>query len=272
MTKHAPDADLQRYVRQTVYPRLGNDGQRRLLRASALVAGCGALGGTIATLLVRAGVGRVRLVDPDIVERHNLQRQLLFTERHAEQRTPKVAAAAEGLRRANAEVRVEPIVERIDAANVERLCEGIDVIVDGLDNFPTRLILNDAAVKLGIPWVTGGALGADGQTMTILPGETPCLRCLMPECPPAESVPTCVTAGILGPTASTIASLEAIEAIKILAGRREDVSRWLTIVALWDARLRQVNLTGLREKADCPCCRHRRFDFLDRAASPPAPS
>jgi len=262
MTSDERQPDLARYIRQTAYPPLGEEGQRRLMQGSALVAGCGALGGMISTMLVRAGVGRVRLVDGDVVETHNLQRQFLFTERHADERRPKVLAAAEVLRQGNSTVAIEPVQEFITAENVERLCQGVDVIVDALDNFPARLVVNDAAMKHRLPWVTGGVVGAEGQTLVVLPDESPCLRCLVPECPAEGSVPTCLDVGILSPAMAVIASLEAIEAMKILAGRPEAVSRRLTIVRLWDARVRQVDLAGLSRAADCPCCVYRRFDFL----------
>jgi len=262
MPETPPTADLARYIRQVAYPRLGEAGQRRLMQSTALIAGCGALGSMLATMLVRAGVGRVRLVDDDVVETHNLQRQFLFTERHARDAVPKVVAAAEVLRQANSTVAIEPLVARIDGRNVIELCEGVDVIVDGLDNFPSRYVVNDAAVKRGLPWVTGGVVGAEGQTMTVLPGETACLRCLMPECPSPGSVPTCDDVGILGPAMATIAALEGIEAMKILAGHRDDTSRQLTVVELWDARIRQIDISQLRDQADCPCCKNGRFEFL----------
>ena len=165
--------------------------------------------------------GSLRIVDRDFVELSNLQRQTLFDEADAAAGLPKAVAAAEKLRRINSTVAVEPVVADIEPANIERFCEGVDVILDGTDNFETRFLINDAAVKLGLPWVYGGCVGAEGQTMTILPGETPCLRCLMPECPPPGSTPTCESAGILGPIVGLIASIEAVEAMKILSGNRD---------------------------------------------------
>ncbi|OHB72112.1 MAG: thiamine biosynthesis protein ThiF [Planctomycetes bacterium RBG_13_63_9] len=255
-------ANLDRYVRQVRYAPLGKAGQRRLLRRRALVCGCGALGSMLANTLVRAGVGAVRIVDRDFVETNNLQRQFLFTEDDVAAGLPKAVAAAERLRCANSEVEIEPIVADVDYTNIEQLCDGVDVIVDGTDNFETRFLVNDLAVRQGIPWVYGGCLGAEGQTMTILPGETPCLRCLLQECPPPGSTPTCDTAGILAPIVGVIASIEAIEAIKILSGDREAVSRNLTVVELWDNRIRQVDVSTLRDQVDCPTCKHREFPWL----------
>lgn len=257
-----PRDDLSRYVRQTRYPPLGEDGQRRLGRSRVLVCGCGALGSVVANTLVRAGVGAARIVDRDFVEVNNLHRQMLFDEQDVADQLPKAVAAAEKLRRINSRVEIEPVVADVDHRNIQRLCEGVDVIVDGTDNFETRFLVNDAAVKNNIPWVYGGCLGAEGQSMTILPRETACLRCLMPECPPPGSTPTCDTAGVLGPIVGVIASIEAIEAMKILGGHREAISRNLTVVELWDNRIRQVNLESLRQQVDCPTCKHDRFPWL----------
>ena len=257
-----PSGNLDRYVRQTRYPPLGEEGQRRLTQSRVLVCGCGALGSVAASLLVRAGVGSVRIVDRDFVETSNLQRQILFDERDAADRLPKAVAAARKLENANSQVQVEALVTDIDHANIAELCDGIDAIVDGTDNFETRFLVNDFAVQKELPWVYGGCVGAEGQSMTILPGETPCLRCLMRECPPPGSTPTCDTAGILGPIVGVIASIEAIEAIKILSGNRQAISRKLTVVELWDSHLHQVDVSSLREQADCPACRHGQFPWL----------
>ncbi|NUQ66539.1 MAG: ThiF family adenylyltransferase, partial [Pirellulales bacterium] len=255
-------ANLARYIRQVRYPRLGEEGQRRLMAGKAIVVGCGALGSVAANTLARAGVGLVRIVDRDFVETTNLQRQMLFGEDDVARQLPKAIAAAEKLRGINSEVEIDPIVADVDATNVERLCGGMDVIVDGTDNFETRFLLNDVALKHNIPWVYGGCLGAEGQTMTILPGETACLGCLMQECPPPGSTPTCDTAGILGPIVNVIASIEALEAIKILSGNRQSASRMLTVVELWDNTVRQIDVSGLREQVDCPACKRGEYAWL----------
>ena len=193
-----PPASLDRYVRQVRYRPLGEAGQRRLGDSRVMVCGCGALGSILANILVRAGVGSVRIVDRDVVETVNLQRQTLFSEEDAARASPKAVAAAERLRTFNSHVEIEPIVANVDRTNVEEFCEGVDAVVDGTDNFETRFLINDAAVKLGLPWVYGGCLGAEGQTMTILPRQTACLRCLIGDCPPPGSMPTCEMVGILG--------------------------------------------------------------------------
>jgi adenylyltransferase/sulfurtransferase len=254
--------ELARYDRQMRFAPLGEEGQRRLLAGRALICGCGALGTVIANTLARAGVGHLRVVDRDFIELNNLQRQVLFDEDDLAAGLPKAIAAANKLRRINSTVEIEPIVADANHTNIESLCEGIGVIVDGTDNFETRFLLNDAAHKLGIPWVYGGCIGSEGQTMTILPGETPCLRCLIPEPPPPGSTPTCDTAGILGSAVNIVASLQSCEAIKLLAGKREAVNRGWTVIDIWDNQFRQVRLDQLGQQGGCPTCRCEEFPWL----------
>jgi molybdopterin/thiamine biosynthesis adenylyltransferase len=262
-----PD-ELARYARQIRFAPLGEAGQRQLMRSCALVCGCGALGSFVANLLVRAGVGTVRLVDRDFVETSNLQRQVLFDEQDAAAGVPKAVAAAEKLARVNSQVRVEPVVADIDPRNIEQLAQGANVLVDGTDNFETRFLLNDFSVSQRVPWVYGGCLGTEGQVLAILPGEGPCLRCLIPDCPTPGSTPTCDMAGILGPTVGFIAALETMEALKILSGNREAVSRSLLVVDLWTNRFHQVNVGTLAEQANCPACCGEEFPWLaGRAAN-----
>jgi molybdopterin-synthase adenylyltransferase len=243
------------------YAPLGVEGQRRLLTSRALVVGCGALGSVIANTLARAGVGKLRIVDRDFLELNNLQRQVLYDEDDVAAGLPKAIAAQQRLARINSEIEIEAIVGDADHTNIERLMDGVDCLVDGTDNFETRFLLNDAAVKLGVPWIYGGCLGAEGQSLTILPGQTPCLRCLMPDPPPPGSTPTCDSAGILGTAIGVVASLEANEALKILSGRTEAISRVWTVFDLWDNTLRQIKLEGAKV-ADCPCCGRREFPWL----------
>ncbi len=251
-----------RYDRQSRFAPLGDAGQARLAAGRALVCGCGALGALAAELLVRAGVGLVRIVDRDYVELSNLQRQVLFDEQDARDRLPKAVAAAEKLRRINSEVTVEPVVADVTHVNLPRLAGDVGVIVDGTDNFATRLLVNDFAISTGTPWVYGGVIGAEGRSMTIVPGTTPCLACLMPEAPPPGTTPTCDTAGVLGPAVGVIASIESIEAIKILSGHLGAISRSLTVVDLWTNHVDQMNLSGLSGQSDCRVCQHRQFDWL----------
>ncbi len=256
------DESPSRYDRQARFAPFGRAGQDRLASARALVCGCGALGSVIAETLVRAGVGFVRIVDRDFLELNNLQRQVLYDESDVARRLPKAIAAAEKLRRINSEIEIEPVVADVTHKNIAALANDVEVIVDGTDNFAVRFLINDFAVKQGKPWVYGGCIGAEGQSMTILPGETGCLACLMPEAPPPGTTPSCDTAGVLGPIVGAIASIEACEALKILGGHREALSRRLTIVDLWSNQIRQVDLSRLREGADCRVCTHRKFRWL----------
>jgi len=261
----APDTNpgpLDRYVRQMRYAPLGEAGQRALAASKALVCGCGALGSVLANTLARSGVGHLRIVDRDFLELNNLQRQVLYDEDDVAAGLPKAIAAAQHLGKINSQIEIEPIVADVEAANIESLAEGCDLIVDGTDNFETRFLINDAAVKLGLPWVYGGCIGAEGQSMTILPGDTACLRCLMTEAPPPGDSPTCETAGILAPIISVIASIQACEALKILSGNTQAISRALTVIDLWDNTIRTIKLDSLREQVDCPACDRGEFPWL----------
>lgn len=255
------DPQQSRYARQMRFPPIGVEGQRRLLAARALVVGCGALGSVIANTLARAGVGHLRIVDRDFLELNNLQRQVLYDEDDVAAGLPKAIAAKNRLEKINFEIEIDAIVGDVDHTNISRLLAGVDCLVDGTDNFETRFLLNDAAVKHKVPWVYGGCLGAEGQSLTIIPGETPCLRCLMPEAPPPGSTPTCDSAGILATIIGVIASIEAGEALKILTGHREAISRTWNIFDLWDNTVRQIKLDGARA-ADCPCCARGEFPWL----------
>ncbi len=255
-------SDLQRYARQMMFPPLGEEGQRRLMNSHALICGCGALGSVLANTLVRAGVGRVRIVDRDFLELNNLQRQVLYDESDVASGLPKAIAAQQRLQRINSQVQIEAIVADVDYRNIESLVKDVDVILDGTDNFEIRFLLNDASLHFGIPWVYGGCIAAEGQTMTILPGETPCLRCLMQDCPPPGTTPTCDTAGILGPIVQVIASYQANEALKILSGHREAINRELTVFDMWDNRMRQIHLDNLRSQRNCPACDRKEYEWL----------
>jgi adenylyltransferase/sulfurtransferase len=260
-----PSDPLDRYSRQTRFPALGEEGQRRLLDSRVTICGCGALGTVLANHLVRAGVGRIRIIDRDFIETHNLQRQILFDEDDVADNLPKAEAAARKLRRINSTVAIEPVVTDIDHTNILDLVGDADLILDGTDNFETRYLINDAAVKLGKPWIFGGVIGSEGQTMTIVPGKTPCIRCVIETSPPPGMTPTCETAGVLGPAVAVIASFEAVEAIKLLSGKTEALNTELIMVDLWDWSFRRLKIAGLHGKVDCPCCQQRRFEWLDGA-------
>jgi molybdopterin/thiamine biosynthesis adenylyltransferase len=245
-----------RYSRQTMFPAIGEEGQVKLSNGNAVIIGCGALGTNIATLLVRAGVGKVRIIDRDFIEYHNLQRQILFDEEDVKAGLPKAIAAERHLRKVNSSVEIEGIVADVNYTNIERFCFGADVILDGLDNFETRFLINDVALKHKIPWVYGGAIASSGITMTIIPGETACFRCISPVLPDPGTIPTCETAGIVGTVPAVIGALQATEAIKILVGA--EVNRELITVDVWSGASHHVKLAP---REDCPAC-HGKYDFL----------
>jgi len=256
------DDSLSRYSRQMLFERIGEEGQRRLRSARAVLIGCGALGSVLAETLVRAGIGHLRICDRDFLERDNLQRQVLFDEDDLAANLPKAEAAAVKLRRINSEVDLDAQVVDVNPVNVETLADGAQVLLDGTDNFETRFLINDLAVKSNRPWVYGAVIGATGLCMTILPRETPCLRCVFEEAPPPEMNPTCDTAGVLASTVGVIASLQAVEAIKLLCGRREDVCRQLTQVDVWSGRFASLNVQGAYDNGDCPSCKRGLYDYL----------
>jgi len=246
--------ELERYSRQVLFSELGEAGQTRLMQGRVLLCGCGALGTVLAETLVRAGVGQLKIVDRDFVELSNLQRQVLFDETDVAAKLPKAIAAAEKLKKINSEVQIEAIVEDIDHTNILALAKDVDLILDGTDNFEVRYLINDVSLELGIPWIYCGCIGSTGQTMTILPGKSACLRCLIDSAPEPGSTETCDTAGILGPTVNVIASFEAINAIKILSGHEELIKPELTVIDVWEGSFRQMSVADLREKSGCKAC------------------
>ncbi len=256
------DGEWARYSRQMLFGEIGRDGQRRLAESRVLLVGCGALGTVLADTLVRAGVGFLRIVDRDYVELNNLQRQVLFTEQDVADGSPKAVAAAERLAKINSTVKVEPVVADAHSGNIESMAEGMHLLLDGTDNFETRFLMNDVAVKHGIPWVYGACVGSIGMAMPILPHVTPCLRCVWGEPPPPGVSPTCDTAGVLAPVVHIVASLQAIEAMKILTGKTDLVSRKLVQIDVWAGKFDAFDMTGARESGECPCCKGRRYEFL----------
>jgi adenylyltransferase/sulfurtransferase len=246
-----------RYAKQALFAGIGVEGQAAISRSRVLVCGCGATGGVIAETMARAGVGLLRVVDRDFVERSNLQRQVLFTERDAAEQVPKAVAAGERLRAINGEIEIEAVVADVGPENVLSLVAGCDLILDGTDNFETRFLLNDAALETGTPWVYCGVIGSHGQTMTVLPGtprRTACLRCLMDSPPDAGTTETCDTAGVIGPAVNAVASLAAAEALKVLAGRTELVRPRLLALDVWEGTLRAMGTERLIEKGGCAAC------------------
>lgn len=254
--------DEERFSRQTRFTPVGQAGQKRLASASVTVVGCGALGGVVAMALVRAGVGRIRLIDRDVPERSNLPRQILFDEADVVAGLPKAVAAARHLERIDETARIEPVVADLTPANAAALLGGSHVIVDGTDNFEARFIVNEFACRHGIPWVHGGAIGAEGRVLAIVPGRTACLRCLVPDPPPPGTLPTCETAGIIGPVALVVGAVEAAEAIKLIVNAGDAPSNGLLVCDLWHNVWRTVDLAPLAA-VGCPTCREGDMPWLE---------
>ncbi|HEY6806620.1 MAG TPA: ThiF family adenylyltransferase [Pyrinomonadaceae bacterium] len=249
-----------RYSRQILFAGLGREGQEHLLKSRAAIIGCGALGTAQAESLARAGVGRLRLVDRDFVEFSNLQRQTMFTEQDALDRLPKAIAAANHIRQFNSEIDIESEVVDVNHSNVERLIEGTNVVLDGTDNFSTRYLINDACVKHEVPWIYGAAVGSYGVSMTIRPHQSPCLRCIFEETPPAATAPTCDTAGVIMPIINIVAAIQVTEALKILTGKTEELHKSLMQFDVWQNEWRKINV-GL-PRNDCETCALKRFETL----------
>jgi len=248
-----------RYSRQIRFAPFGKDGQRNLANARVAVIGCGALGTFQAGALARAGVGRLKLLDRDIVEWSNLQRQWLFDEEDAREQRPKAVAAAAQLAKINSSIHVEALAVDVNAGNIEDLLEDVDLILDATDNFETRFLINDYAVERGVPWIYGAAVGSYGLAFPVLPGIGPCLRCIYPEAP-GGAQPTCETAGVLNTITSVVAAWQTALATRLLVQGAKALPLKLATFDTWDFQVRQVSISV---DPVCPCCQQRRFDSLD---------
>ncbi|MCR2803865.1 ThiF family adenylyltransferase [Paenibacillus soyae] len=248
----------ERYSRQILFSPIGTEGQRKLQDSSVCIIGMGALGTVLANHMVRAGVGFVRIVDRDYVEASNLQRQLLYDEDDVAQGYPKVVAAQKKLSRINSEVRIEAIVADATAGSIEKLLDGIDLVLDGTDNFQTRFLLNDACFRRGIPFIYGGAVSSRGMSAVLVPGETPCFRCFVPA--GDSSGQTCDMIGVISPIVDIIASYQAVEALKLLVGARDARRDSLLSIDVWGNRTFEMKLGEPR--ADCPCCQLKQYPAL----------
>jgi len=248
---------VSRYAKQVIFSEIGEDGQQKLGRSRVVIIGCGALGSITASILVRAGIGTVRIIDRDFIETHNLQRQILFDEKDIEERLPKAVAAERYLKKVNSSISIEGIVADVNYTNIEKFVEGFDLIMDGLDNLETRYLINDVSLKKKIPWIYGAAVSSMGMTMTIIPHETPCLRCYSPY--PAEGpMLSCDTSGVISPAPVTIGALQATEAIKVLIGS-DNINRDLIYIDLWTGTFNRVKTHSM---SDCPPD-NGKYDFLD---------
>jgi len=249
----------KRFSRQVILPQLGTAGQQKLRKARVLVAGCGALGSHTAAALLRAGVGNLILVDRDLVEESNLHRVAAFIDQDVGR--PKAEALANRLQAIWPEANLEAWVIHLGPREAEELIPKVELVVDGLDNLESRYTVNDACIKHGVPWIYTAVLATYGMTMAILPGEGPCLRCLFPNPPPPGALPTCATAGILGPVPQALAAWQAAAAIQLLVGAPELVPGELLYFDLWS---RKVNTIQVARAPGCPTCVEKRLEFLDR--------
>jgi sulfur carrier protein ThiS adenylyltransferase len=250
-----------RYSRQELFSGIGPSGQQTLFNKHVLIIGAGALGSGSAEALVRAGIGKVTIVDRDYVEWSNLQRQQLYTEQDAEERIPKAAAAQRRLKKINSSVTIEAIIEDAGVEEFEKLQKDVDLIIDATDNFDTRMIINDISQKYGIPWVYGACVGSYGISYTIIPGKTPCLHCLL------ESVPlggaTCDTAGIIGPAVGMVVSYQTAEALKLLVGDHSSLRTKLVTFDLWSNQHSAISPQGLKKKECLSCGSKPSYPFLN---------
>jgi molybdopterin-synthase adenylyltransferase len=248
-----------RYSRQTLFQEIGPEGQKKLAQARAVIVGCGATGSAVASLLARSGVGTLRIVDRDYVESSNLQRQSLFDENDARESLPKAVAAARQIACFNSQIVVEPHVADLTPVNADTLLGGAELILDGTDNFETRYLVNDYAVKNSVAWIYAAAVGSYGVTMNILPGETACLACVFPDTP-RGTVETCETAGILNSAVNLVASIAATETVKFLVGSRAKMRRTLLSWDVWSNDHAEVSAS--RPRAGCRACGERNFVHL----------
>ncbi|TWU58748.1 Molybdopterin-synthase adenylyltransferase [Rubripirellula tenax] len=251
-----------RYARQIQFSPIGENGQQRIAAASVAVLGCGALGTVAAEILARAGVGKLTLIDRDVVEWTNLQRQSLYDETDAREGRSKAGAACDRIRMINSTIGVKPIVADVAAGNVRELLGGSDLVIDAADNFAIRFLLNDWSLATKTAWVHGGCVGASGQVRLFTGNGKPCFRCVVPEPPPASAVQTCDTAGVVGAATHTIASLQATEAIKWLSGNRDVIRGTMLSIDLWHNRIREIEIP-LSLSSDCPACANADYQFLE---------
>jgi len=244
---------MERYIRQTAFSGMGQTGQQRLKQSRVAIVGVGALGTVSANCLARAGIGFLRLIDKDHVERINLHRQILFTEEDADRRVPKAVAACSLLARANSEVQLEPVVAEFNADNAESLFEGVDLVLDAVDNWQTRFLMNRVCRQQSLPWIYCAALGSKGMTMNFMSTGGPCLECVVPQQTIAGIQPTCVTEGVLNMTTGAIASIQAAEAVKILLGSPH-VRQGLFIADCWQNKFKTV---PFEQATNCAVCSQR---------------
>lgn len=255
--------EKERYSRQFAFAGIGKSGQEKLMKSRVMILGCGGLGSASSMILARAGIGFLKLVDRDYLELNNLQRQILYEEHDVKEGLPKPIAAQRRIELINSTIKVEPVVTDVNRFNIEKLIQDVDLIIDGTDNFETRFLLNDACIKHNRTFVYGAAIESYGLTMNIIPGKTPCLRCLMDHIPQPGSAPTCETVGILGPAVFIIASIQCAEAIKILIGTKNEINKGVISIDVWQNSYHTIDVSKANVQKNCPVCYQHKFDFLE---------
>jgi adenylyltransferase/sulfurtransferase len=255
--------EQERYTRQSAFHGIGKAGQEKLSKSRVMILGCGGLGSASASILARAGIGFLKLVDRDFLELNNLQRQILYEEHDVKEGLPKVIAAQRQIERINSTVHVEPVISDVNRFNIEALIADVDLVIDAADNFETRFLLNDACVKHNRTWICGAAVESYGLSMNVIPGKTACLRCVMDNIPQPDSIPTCETVGVLGSIVCIIASIQCAEAIKILLDKEDEINRSLISIDIWNNSYQSIAIEKAKIQNNCPVCNQRWFEFLE---------
>lgn len=250
---------MERYSKQILFGEIGEYGQKKLRDAKVVVIGCGALGTVIVNNLARSGVGYIKIVDRDYIELSNLQRQILFDEEDIDNNLPKVIAAEYKLKKINSSIIIESIIKDVNSNNIENICKDMNLILDATDNLNIRYLINDVSIKLNIPWIYGAVIGSTGMTHTIIPEQTPCFRCIMPNIPPAGSIDSCDLVGVLNTIVNIIASIQSTEAIKFLIGKTKDIINGLRYIDVWNNDFETIEIS---HKENCPACNNK-FEFLN---------
>ena len=261
--EHVFKDETERYSRQMFYENIGDSGQEKLKKSRVLIVGCGGLGSLSAQILVRAGVGYLRLVDRDFLELSDLQRQLLYDENDIREGLPKAIAAKRKLRKINSSIKIEAHVEDVNRNTVEELVKNIDLVLDGTDNFIARYLLNEVCIKNKVPWIYGDCSAAEGKTMTIVPGVTPCLQCVFDPNQKANRMPASEDVGVISPVVSLIASLQCAETLKNLSDNRDKINRTLRYVNLWENEYKEIDIQETIKQKNCPVCNYQQYNFLN---------
>ena len=256
------EQEKDRYSRQVLYQGIGKEGQQKLTQSKVLIIGCGGLGSVSSELLARAGVGYLKIIDRDFLELSNLQRQILFEEDDVKEGLPKAIAAEQKLKKINSTVKIEALVEDANRYNIEMLLQDVDLVIDATDNFETRLLINEACIKNSTPWIYGACVESYGLIMNIIPGKTPCFRCVFEKIPAPGSALTCETVGVINSIVTVIASIQCTEALKILTGNHKQLNKNFMTIDLWKNEIQMIDISKTNQEKKCPVCNYKQFNIL----------